>query len=66
MTNKELELMRLIQGKGATMGEMRLSLGRAIQAVELSNLKILGLIKQEARKESGIVWVLTEKGRKVI
>ncbi len=58
--------MRLMQGKGATMGEMRLSLGRVIQAVELSNLKILGLIKQEARKESGIVWVLTEKGRKVI
>ena len=66
MTNKELELMRLMQGKGATMGEMRLSLGRVIQAVELSNLKILGLIKQEARKESGIVWVLTEKGRKLI
>lgn len=66
MTNKELELMRLMQGKGATMGEMRLSLGRVIQVVELSNLKILGLIQQVSRKESGIVWVLTEKGRKVI
>jgi hypothetical protein len=66
MTNKELELMHLMQGKGATIGEMRLSLGRTIQTTELSALKTLGLIQQVSRKESGIVWALTEKGRKVI
>lgn len=66
MTNKELELMRQMQGKGATMGEMRLALGRPIAHSELSDLKILGLIQPAGRKESGIVWKLTEKGRKVL
>lgn len=66
MTNKELELMQLMQGKGATMGEARLSLGRVIQHTEIADLKALGLIKPAGRKESGIIWKLTEKGRKVI
>ena len=66
MTNKELELMQLMQGKGATMAEARLSLGRAIQHTEIVDLKALGLIEPSGRKETDIIWKLTEKGRKLI